>query len=1838
MDEYYNFRIRPKQITIKIEEDVEVQTAEELNNPWFIKQDWTTANLELETTRDALYYEIRTQNDQYEDVNMFRGKYHYYETFECATTSVEEDTSGAGTSGTQVGIQFGSFNNDLGHFTFIFKTKSESYRYDPDGNPLDTTENYTVNLDFSLNIHYPNINYSIPDVVETYTGDESNPFHGTLSLGGGLKEEQIEQQYYVLHEGETPDTATKYSSIADPAVSRWQIGYTTVYYVLHVKDKLYEDAIGSFTITVNKMKRVLNEEVDFGLSKLYDGTPAGTYHYNNGNPLYLPTYEFIYTSDDLKTKDHFAAYENLAETRIKYARATDNNEYDSVTDYGLYRFTLFVPESEFFAETKIEGTFEISKAVIYVSGTVEMGYSGSSKYYNFSENVDHKLYQVKNGVVKNLADDETTKGFYVDGIATTIDREVGDYSGLLDEVYFRGNYYLMNGDEDISKNYLVKLDGSATYGIDPFIIRIVPGKMSIEDPEPGDFVYPFDNKKHTVDIKMIHPITATMTYQGFASGSDPMPDGGFATCKYSKEELAAISPDLFSDEFFNKFSSSPAYFTEIGTYIIWVKIEAPNYEDLYVRAEMEITRAITTITFSNLNRKYTGDMMNIIPLINTNNTETLTDDYIISYQVYEPTTGLYHEFTDPDQGDVLARPSDVGRYRVSVTIPESERFQAATAEAEFAIAAIELSITYSSTVIYNGKEENYPKAQFTGLAACDTEATLQPHYKWTPLSGHADLNSKNVGTYLLELTLGNSKNYIVQTSDLSTYYTIMPRKTKIVLSTTKTFADECFTFYNNSNHNLPEGGYVIPAEYALLPGHSTHSKLVSLVKDFGHYVGWDNNFKWETHTGDIEIVDESNTDITFNYDVEYNLTLDINYGSLNYNVIWDADDSTVIYDGNEHYFTIEVTSIYKHSITYSTSRYGTYTASPKKFTDVGVYQIYFHIERDGVIQNDTSNENDCMRTLEIVKRDVEIVPENDSINLNKIYNGSGIDITAIPVQIVDSMNSLVMDPKPFRVVYDFYSADDLETKIANPNAVGLYHLIVRADPEDPRAKNYAVVEYELDFEISAMVVNIKVEPETMTYNQKKWNCELDSSLNTANITITGLAPNQTLQGYIATISENAGHYVNQDDFNTSNISIYNALGDDVTDNYTIVTNLDVTIEKAQIDYYAADVIGTVLDGKAYSITLEVYAPAEHLIEYKTKDTEWSTDPITRSDRGVTEVLFRISAGDNYETVTSSKTITVRGLIYNPDSDDPEQGEITDKSLGLQYDDVYEYDKNPYPTPVYTNLAPEVQHVTYYLSTDTELANGFTEAPIEVGTYLFTITVDAHGRVDEFTSIAHSFSITRKEVEVVWEELTIIYDGQPHLPTAHYLDIDGNKVDLPVLPEDGYTDLGKYTVKIKDSYPGYQTYSIPVEDMSSEYHIIAKGIEEPLIKDNLTFEYLSDIVVEDIYGKIYEINFDTGDILKIDGEAVDLPYRIFKDDDPNANGVYVDSHKFTIQLKDQDNTIWENKKNSNDIEVPYKITPYTFEPNGLHGDDTRIVVSLDRDFELYNNGQPVKTNVHVKVYEQNSDVCLRELVGPYSDSDSYQDYVVGYSNNNEISDPNPAIAKVTGMNNYNFSAKATFKILKEPPTQLQLKENAKAGFIYSHYDEDSGVVYFVEDFVDGVGSYTNLAGEEITVDERGSGNTSNFYLGHLYQDNTIHQVLSQILNDPALIVVKNQNGEVVEEEITEGLSNYDTTCFGTGWTIELYEDETHAYLTDTITGLMFGDVNGDGHIYANDLSGVSQCVAGDENYSYANWGCYYLAAFVTRDINQVNAVALSSLSKFISDPTNNNFNAGYQVSE
>ena len=925
------------------------------------------------------------------------------------------------------------------------------------------------------------------------------------------------------------------------------------------------------------------------------------------------------------------------------------------------------------------------------------------------------------------------------------------------------------------------------------------------------------------------------------------------------------------------------------------------------------------------------------------------------------------------------------------------------------------------------------------------------------------------------------------------------------------------------------------------------------------------------------------------------------------------------YDGKPHSILVTINNTSPEDYTIEYSLNGTnFTTVNYQFTDVKAdgtaYIVYYRAYKTSDGEEGKAQASIQNSYVAITKKNAELsfVEPFPALEKGKVYDG-------IPVS--DPM-VVCLDPTA-SYTYTYYKNSVLNTNYVGSNTykqvqtldkvdqvlvssngiiptdVGKYILVVKLATDSP---NYQTGEKQIEFEITKRTVLLTIKSNKI-YNQVAWS----KTINENDFDNLPIVSGHKFTGLLMTKSVNVGVYDQISQFYWSNgFSIKDNGNNNVASNYELIYQLNVEITLAPMSAIVIPYEGT-WDGKEHGLAkieltptikdgFEYPVPISYKIEYKDESLdEWTTVPITKSEVGYYPIAIRIKA-NNYmdlyivNTEEYKSYIKINGLKL----DDPEF------SSNFQYEHPYQYTGTPYPTPEYINCPSDgTQEVVFYdysyyetvmntkFTQDTyltyeaeHLSHKLSGAPVDVGNYVFVLKINKSGRYDDMAFI-QVFTIDKKDVEVVWEDLSLEYTGFKLNPLASYqqVEADGGAFIMASLSLNAFQTLvGIYDNVIASTDDTNYNLLNNVET----FEITKMIVERPLIREDLSFEYHSPIVISDTSDNVFTFN-DDGRIIQItnsdgkvvykyeyeldsknkpiydtaiaykstDGETFEktsaFPYTVTIDSDKNVgkHQIVVSLDKIqTIEGYDT-NYMWDTKS-SDDLIFTYEITTWKF-PNA--NNQLKFVYN---DTHFY-TGEEIKPELTVSVVDSTTQEELYQL-------ELNKDYEVSYANNISVTKKDSkAEIIVSFIGNFESEDNTLyFNILATEPTLLTIKEGKKVQFINAQYT-DSGVTIYEDD-----------TAIERTEDNKDDG----FYLGHMVEMISVSDFLDYFANDKNKLLVFGKDIEYLKKENALTESDYSSNV-GTGFTVVLYTDETHDIIADHIQVIIYGDIDGNGNINAND---------------------------------------------------------------
>lgn len=1140
-----------------------------------------------------------------------------------------------------------------------------------------------------------------------------------------------------------------------------------------------------------------------------------------------------------------------------------------------------------------------------------------------------------------------------------------------------------------------------------------------------------------------------------------------------------------------------------GVHAVYVKFTAQNYKDLTLTGYININKIKCNAAFDdNLSKVYDG-LAVFYPNVTTNSDLDPAEYYFIFEKRLADGSWAKISEGKPDSIGEEMRPKNAGYYRITLIISETNKWLGCEISQEFEISKQLVSVAYGiSNFVYDGTSQT-PDVIFSNNLGEDIS-----YVKQIELVKNGDSLSVAPGEYRMTLDV-TSENFTFDPDSLVKTYVINNRDITVSMKKTKDWTGEIFRFgpteYNVSN--MPED-------------HTFKGEIETLHSNPGSYSDFTTQFRWVDTKPLIQ--NSKSIVVTDYFNISYEIQVIINKGVVEVQV----EDVNTVYDGKPHSINVIVIDEPNALVLYSAFEGGEYTEEAPVYIDAVTNRItYFK-----VVSNVPGSEQEVLYTGEGI---VNIFKADSGLHFLEGFADKEYDRQLVPVP---------------EYTYDQLDGETREYTIAvsRLNELGTYTYLgdSLAFAEDVGEylitftllgnNNYNSGEIELPLTIYQRKIVFNLSQVEKVYDGDLYRIDLTS------VDVENLLDGDIFSGTLATISADADVYTEENQFewigNDPRWKVRNGIKD-ISYNYSLAFNLEVTIKKALIDYEVTPYIG-LYDGELHTIDLIINSPNADLctILYGKNPDNLSPDPIYASF-GTTIVWFTIEA-KNYEIVKDYSKIQI----------DPLEGGITEVNFA---DKVY--DGQPYPGPTFVTDSKGEQTITYYIyngeSGENILLPG---APIDAGTYLGVLHI-ASDNIYGDIEVEGVFKITPKVVEVTWSNTLFIYDGEEHIPTAEAYRIDDSL--LPITVYNGNIKVGVYEATAESNDANYI-----ISNDKCQYEIVKKVIEIPKFPPDQEIDYGDDVVIKDEDGNSYVVDEDGNviDIITPDGEHnynPDLDWGI-DITGPDENGDY----EWEIVPKDPDNT-----------EVPETEGTITVNPKEL---DPEKDLRFEYLYEHIYTGQPIEPELRVfYVYtvineDTNEEETLEEELF------INVDFVVTYANNIDITDKAEIFVTTEsedlGKVRYKFEKTLYFKIVAEESKILDIRDDAMMKFIFMQSD------YILDT-------------RTFEVVERTEAYQEDVFFGYIAQYVFIIEYLNMLANPLERVKVFDNEGELVSEE------EYETRYIGTGWSFVLYDSQ--GFEVDKAYVLLFGDADGDGEITIYDSENITQYLAGnmelDDIYLYAS---------------------------------------------
>ncbi len=1430
----------------------------------------------------------------------------------------------------------------------------------------------------------------------------------------------------------------------------------------------YEPFSGNYTITVKKRDRV---DIAFDqdvVTKEYDDLVTAGADILN---VQDPHYQDYLFDDQWSDADIVWEYRAFITDNKVDPEFLIGEKIDDPKDVGKYIIVAIIPESPHYNSLEIGSVFEITPKKITVLVKGEKVYD--SNYWLSRENISGVNTITVTG---NLPNHEFKGSFYTNG-ANAKKYYASDFRWENPN----NNYTITAVDglntRDVTKNYRVSFDNNS-------VVEILKAniKFTFEN-----YVGKYDGALHGITVEVASPSKYKILYSETKNGN------------FTETEIKKSNPGIHK-----------IYFKIVSEEPSGVK----NYNDTAVQeATISIEKSkLTIIEVSDLSKVFDGAAV-FFPTVKLDMEDNNTKDYV--YEYFDSRHQSIVRGTETELNENNKRPRDAGVYYVSVTIPASGIHLGGTKEVMFTISKRPTKVVWSSTVFeYNGNRQ-IPEATITRAEEDLDEIVF--NYNIKPLVG-GDSKSIDPGKYQVNINADQLKNYAVDGGD----FTYEITKCKVVISVKGNYKftgnpyeftydptgqaiqqnQQVFTVSNLPENHLFEG---VLKTNSGLPGNYIVNSRADSSKFLEKYL-------WEGSNPEKPRIIINNIDVTDRcFDIEYDLKVIIDNGNFNVQV---QEVLKQPYTGQSYSISVSTTA-QNIEIRYSEKEAGPYKlTTPPAYTHVKVdslgnvipyityYQIISTISGKEIARGSGVVEIIKAKSIFQLERPMEDMEYNGLSPIKPKFRYDGMNdpkqVREPKVQIWQAdENGLFDTNKPSMRWEEMRNVGRYRIVFTLPGSSNYYN-----DYEDETAK--------VEFEIIPRKIIVRLPDQTKNFDSKPWNKEI------SNANVENLIGNHIFRGTLSTIKFEAGTYVNPDEFYWINGDWQVMSGDaDLTKNYSITTSVKVEILPAEFDCTFTDYIGD-YDGKLHQISYEIRNPKSgYTLEFGTSRDSYGPDQIMRAI-GTTTVYYRLSA-PNFRTIEGQKLIDIRPL----------DGDISNVNFPSKV-----YDGTPVPAPTFITVSTGAVKVTYYVSGDTEQANPLPGAPTNAGQYFGVITIESNGVHAEITARG-AFTISKREIDVIWgKDVSFIYDGLEHAPSASAVGVAGE--DVPVIVKDKRILAG--TGYVATAETEHENYTLV--NNTCTFEITKRVIDVPKFPPEQKFETGDEIKIKDEDGNEYVVD-DTGKVTEIihpDGtidKNPDLDFGIVITP-PDENG---QGGRFDIVPNDKDNTKVPDGNSGGTI----TIIPKPIKDPNKELEIVYTYTNIYTGFEIH----PLKAVYYIKTPAEGEKLTRTAEKVLLVEG---KDYKVNYLGN--VIDPTDnaqfeLIADETlPSRRYDFKVTCTFKIVMEKPKLLELKADSISEF-----------VTMVENYDDNTRSFD--------VAERTEANQKDMYLGHLFQGQYLTVYLNMFANDVNDIKIYNAEGiEIAQDDTSE-------IYVGTGWSFALVDE--FGTEIDRVYCLLFGDANGDGQV-------------------------------------------------------------------
>lgn len=1422
---------------------------------------------------------------------------------------------------------------------FLFSANGKEFSldwslyYQGTGTP-DRTKNYNLKLVFNLNVHFPYMQVQSTEQTYTYaTGVYQSP-----DIVVNMPSNSAD---YTIKYGDSSTTCT--SLIYEKTFPGIYLAFFEITPNAGVD---YEPYKGTNKFTIEYQERAIESVSSIG--KTYDGTSVSK-----------PTVTFSTATTDIE------GIPNITTWNIEFYRAVRENinspwyptgdPFDTAIEVGDYIYKLTIPSGTLFGETVIENYFNIVQRKFNVDGTATpISFNGSNWEYDLVSNPEGL-------VITNLIPGDEIKS----GVLVTSSMDAGTYSYNSQHgryINFKDGYRIENADgEDVTINY--------GYNIDNVSVEIKKGTMYVTTTIPPSGIYTFNKAGVTPSAMCITPSNPD-TFQYSTNGST--------------------------------WKDTPNTYIGIGSFKMYIRATADNYEDFYMMYPFEVQMASDEISLmEEMSREYNGNPIDLPKIHTASGHNGVAQKEWVTY-------------FDSSGSVMSTTPTNVGTYTAVISYPSTQNYAGTQISVDFEITPAKITLAWSDlNPMYDATSQS-PGFNLSSVTyptwVVKNDLVEGVHYKFTyysieDLTNPLGVKPINVGTYHVKIEfIGEAAtNYRFTGGTIieGTNYTIIPAEITIFYRGIEQYnAGHAITLFKDTDFTV----HGLPAGINFTSRIVTNDGKVGTYAASGPYSSSNNNFSnkfvWSTGAEPIfQFAATGAPDSLANYKITLDIDLKISAGVMPYTVEAYED----VYDGEPHTFKFDISEVESDppTIKYSIDGGNSFTEAKPHYTNAMTSPVRVVVQvitetYGSVLYGKDSTATDYEQFKIFITKDESEITNADEINLNKVYDGKAIVNPAVTYN--GDLRDSYLSYEYFKLKAQSASGDVYEQVEVN-TIIGVGKYCVKIKLKE--SQNYQESdEIEVFFEITPRKLVVQYLNQSKVYDGYVWRAVVSSDSNypsasgaevlgLTGVSESGLLLGSEFVGIIQTSSANAGLYKLDPvgDFNW--YSEYKILDgtEDVTLNYEVILDLEVTISPAEFDVEAKNG-GGIYDGiTEYFISITwntnpfvATSNLNELISYSLiggiNPDNYQSDPIGVKS-GSKTIYVKIEA-PNYKTLYTSALVIV----------DPMNSEITVTDFDGKAGDIT-YNGEPYDiNSIEVTLNVGTDRTPYFVFYLSGSVTPLDAPPTNVGNYYFIVKVDeaADGSADATESGKCYFRIIPKEIEVKWTfdgvetdaggnpVYKMIYTGSAILPEAEALAID-NTTSIPLkfkfLSPDG-TDaaiiVGPYVLKASIAHDGinlyHQNYKLKNDTISFEVipqigggdfipddaeegdfpidpnHPDYAGMTFPSPqgnpKDNGNpYTFGDDLwvtgIMHDIHGNSATYHFKTN----ANGEVI----TILVDSSQNQYAVQPGSFNFTVDfedqkcpkssatviLKDKNNTAWDSNGDTADKKIEFNVNQKPLDP-------------------------------------------------------------------------------------------------------------------------------------------------------------------------------------------------------------------------------------------------------------------------------------------------------------------------